>query len=40
MRKDDLNMHVFQNRNYVTQNLIDDYFSHFDCQRAFPQEGF
>ena len=26
MRKDDLNMHVFQNRTGVAQNLIDNFF--------------
>ena len=26
MRKDDLNMHVFQNRTGVAQNLIDKFF--------------
>ena len=24
----------------VAQNLIDDFFSNFDCQMTFPEEGF
>ena len=30
----------FKTETDVTQNLIDDFFSNFDCQRAFPEEEF
>ena len=36
MRKDDPNGHVFQDKNDVAQNLVDKFFSDFDCQRTFP----
>ena len=39
MRKDDLNLHVFQNKN-LAQNLSIIFFSNFDCQRTFSQERF
>ena len=32
MWKDDPNVHVFQNKTDVAQNLIDKFFSNFDCQ--------
>ena len=31
MQKDDLNVHVFQTKTDVAQNLIDGFFSSFDC---------
>ena len=34
MRKDDLNVHVFHYKKDVAQDLIDDFFSNFDCQRT------
>ena len=33
MQKDNLNLHVFQTETDVAQNLINDFFSNFDCQR-------
>ena len=39
MRKYDLNLHVFQNKN-LAQNLSIIFLSNFDCQRTFSQEGF
>ena len=30
----------FKTETDVAQNQIDDFFSNFDCQRIFPQEGF
>ena len=29
----------FKTETDVAQNLIDELFSNFDCQRSFPQEG-
>ena len=34
MPKDDLNEHYFNTKTDVAQNLIDDFFSNFDCQRG------
>ena len=36
MRKDGLNVHYFKAEADVTQNLIDDFFSKFDCQTTLP----
>ena len=40
MRKDNLNVHDFKTETDVAQNLIDDFFSNFQCQRTFPYDGF
>ena len=41
MRKDDLNMHAFQKRNWYTPKSDRwAFFSNFDCQRTFPLEYF
>ena len=39
MPKDNLNMQVFQNETDEAQNLIDDFFSNFDCQRISKLRG-
>ena len=40
MRKYDLNVHIFQiKKTDVVQDLIDEFFSNFDCQRTLPYEG-
>ena len=36
MRKDELNVQVFNTKTDVAQNQIDNFFSNFDCQRTFP----
>ena len=36
MQKDNLNVHIFQYKTDVAQNLIDDFFSKFDHQSTFP----
>ena len=36
MQKDDPNVHVFKTKSDVAQNLIDKFFSDFDCQKTFP----
>ena len=35
-----LTKHIFKTKTDVAQNLIDNFFSNFDCQRTFPQERF
>ena len=30
----------FETETDIAQDLIDDFFSNFNCQRTFPQEGF
>ena len=40
MRKDDLNVHVSQSRKGCSPKSDQLFLSNFDCQRAFPQEGF
>ena len=40
MRKDYLNAPRILKQTAVAQNLIDDFFSNFDCQMTFPEEGF
>ena len=36
MRIDDLNVHYFKTETDVVQNLLDDFFSNFDCQKTLP----
>ena len=40
MRKNDSSFHVFQDINCCTENLIDEFFSNFDCQETFQQKKF
>ena len=40
MQKDDPMVTYFKTKSDEGQNLIDDFFSNFGCQRTFPYEGF
>ena len=40
MRKDDLNVHVFQYKNWCSPKSDRLFFSNFDCQRTFHRKDF